>query len=77
MNNYQSRQQAKNNISEGFKQMNEAKQAEGKKENVVASVDFNEHREATPAEKDQHINDMTNAINILTERLNKLEGGGE
>lgn len=74
---FEQRQQAKKHITEGFKKQSDARQGAEGKENIVASIDFNNHRETAPKEKDEQITELMNAVNVLSEKVQRLEGGGE
>lgn len=61
------------NIVQGIKEQAEA--LKKKEEANTTNIDLSENREMTGAEKDQHMLDMTEAINTLTQRLEAIEKG--
>lgn len=73
---YHDRQEAMKNIREGMKELYE-KSKEADKDNVTTFSFKKDRQEMTAEEKDNHILALTDAVNQLTERLNKIDGGNE
>ncbi|WP_163583426.1 hypothetical protein [Gracilibacillus saliphilus] len=62
-------------IYEGVKlQELKKKQETSRQEENKTNINLSENRKMTSEEKDQHILNLTDAVNQLTERLNQLEG---